>query len=278
MKLSGVSNAAPFGPDTTNGFLQITNNAIKLAKNSVGGYFILCVVWYGDSSVYINMPYYVLQNARSIEGPTFMNDTNRCTTAINIQYFEILDSSQDTIINIDTINFQQCVLPTNSTATLLLTQTSSFIENPSVIDAVLPKVSYCTFKSPSNSYPLNYYSYIVNQFGISITSARNANGGSITIPGTTSKPFLLLLTWSSSNSSTYKIPGLNIQNLTTYGTYFNNINSTISNTLCLYISELFYMGIFTITDPNAGNAVITLDTSGKIPTDSGSLYMFELNL
>ena len=274
--LGRVTDSSPLGANATYGYLKISSTTITLAKNSVNGCFLLCVVWYGTISVYINMPYYVLTNAVLVNGLEFMNNNSRCDVAINIVCFQITDPSQDTTLRINTSsNFGDCALPTNSTATLILTQTSNFIVSSSVPDNTLPKVSYYTFESPSNNYPLNYPRPVVNQFGAIVT--HYGPTGVIIIPSSITKPFLLLLVWSTNNSSTYSLPVISTAGLTHYETYFNGINSTISNSGCQYIDDLFYMAIYRITSSGT-DGVLSVNQSGNIPHQNGSLYIFELNL
>lgn len=273
MKLDNVSNTNPLGNNIVNGFLEILDNSIFIPKNSVNGYFMLCITWRGTIPENIYIPPLATRNIRSVSDPyfdcsTMNNSGSSCSTGIIMCIFQILNSSVDSSIVFDSTSFSMFSLPSNLIqTTLFLTQTDLFTGSTRTENQYIPKISRFILLSPTNTLPLGESTMTVNQFNLFLPS------GNIVIPSSTTNPFLFLLMWKGEISS-YRKPSFVMTNLTMQNSYFDD--GEISNTLCGNSKMLFYMSVLKITDSNAGNGLVKINTDGNLPSGSGNLFVFEL--
>jgi hypothetical protein len=272
VSLSGVSNTTPIGNNADLGFVKILDNVLLMPKNTANGYFMICIAWCGTTSANINLP---LKNYTNIRFATEANmninsSGSRCSTAMFMYYFQIIDSSLDATIPLQDAAFS---LPANlSQTTLILAQISNYSLPPTVIDPNIPKVSRFTFLNQTNSLPLRNPVAKINQFDIQILN------NVITIPKVVDKPFLFLLMWYSDVQTNNNLLPLimHSQNLSTQGPYFTE-NGLTYNMLCTGTGTLFYITVLKISDKSR-DATISVSNTGSIPNKGGNLYMIELNL
>lgn len=160
-------------------------------------------------------------------------------------------------------------------------------------DASMPKMSHFTFSNMTNEKPLNNPVPVFNQYNLVIDPVENT----ITIPynyvetelqylNPFEGPFMFLFVWDGDDEIPLKTPGIKFDGAGGMRLFDNNTASHIDNSLIGNTDvnsttgkKLIYSGIYNCgASPNnlTPEIKIQFDTTGSVPTKSGSLYILEL--